>query len=546
MLRFSHHWAMALGMIIFLACTLLPAVQASAAGQPTLIWNWFGSYTAFYETADNTGQMLNVENYLTVILQDGGTKVFAVSDGTDMVAGTHYKLEGTLPTGVVLHVLKVDDTHVKIYLDGTATNHTAANNVDGLKISFLAKAFSDNNLANVTNPAMTGLGVHFYTAALSYEPNPMNFNEGPNNDGSIDPLNVLTVVLNGPEQFVEEDFVDGVQFASHHVPAGLTAKVTRLSNTRLQITLQGNAEHHDVKDSDQIEIEFLNAAFASGSAAGVVVTNTPIINVNFSNPKTLSWNTNEFVESAAGDGSIDTIVVVTLTGDNPDSFSSPNGPMADDLYKIENVPEGLTPLVYKTSDSRVEIRLNGKAVKHTAADSITNMHIYFKNAAFVGEDAGAIAGTNRSDIKVTFKDSAVVTPPVTPPSESTSVVATFTLGRATYQVNGVGFQMDIAPYMANNRTYVPVRYLAYALGLKDSDIVWEASSERVFLTKDGKTVFLQIGNMYLNNNGQSQQMDVAPEVSQDRVCLPARWVAEAFGAKVEWVQDTNTVIISKQ
>jgi len=47
--------------------------------------------------------------------------------------------------------------------------------------------------------------------------------------------------------------------------------------------------------------------------------------------------------------------------------------------------------------------------------------------------------------------------------------------------------------------------------------------------------------MYVN--GQSTRMDVSPEITNDRTFLPARWVAEALGAEVEWDENTKQAII---
>ena len=38
-------------------------------------------------------------------------------------------------------------------------------------------------------------------------------------------------------------------------------------------------------------------------------------------------------------------------------------------------------------------------------------------------------------------------------------------------------------------------------------------------------------------------MDLAPEITNGCVCLPARWAAEGFGCQVRWEEDTMTVVI---
>jgi hypothetical protein len=41
-------------------------------------------------------------------------------------------------------------------------------------------------------------------------------------------------------------------------------------------------------------------------------------------------------------------------------------------------------------------------------------------------------------------------------------------------------------------------------------------------------------------------MDLAPEITGGRLCLPARWAAESFGCQVLWEPATMTVTISSK
>jgi hypothetical protein len=46
----------------------------------------------------------------------------------------------------------------------------------------------------------------------------------------------------------------------------------------------------------------------------------------------------------------------------------------------------------------------------------------------------------------------------------------FTVGKSQYVLDGQTAAMDVAPVINDGRTLVPVRYLAYALGLTADDI----------------------------------------------------------------------------
>lgn len=119
--------------------------------------------------------------------------------------------------------------------------------------------------------------------------------------------------------------------------------------------------------------------------------------------------------------------------------------------------------------------------------------------------------------------------------------AKFVIGSNIYEVGAVPYVMDAVPYIKDSRSYVPMRYLALMLG---AEIVWSEADQTVTLNKEGETtVVFTIGSTTYTVNGESKTMDVAPEIVTDRTFLPARYVAEAFGAQVGWDAATQTVII---
>ena len=139
----------------------------------------------------------------------------------------------------------------------------------------------------------------------------------------------------------------------------------------------------------------------------------------------------------------------------------------------------------------------------------------------------------------------VVASCVTPaPDQGTTgaVAGEFRIDSNIYYVNGVAKIMEAAPYIKGNRTYVPMRYLGEILG---AEVLWDDTAKTVTLTQGETTVVFTIGSTTYTINGESKTADVAPEISNDRTMLPARYVAEAFGAKVGWDAGTKTVLVSK-
>lgn len=111
----------------------------------------------------------------------------------------------------------------------------------------------------------------------------------------------------------------------------------------------------------------------------------------------------------------------------------------------------------------------------------------------------------------------------------------FVVGQNQYFVDGKtpGVKMDAAPYISQSRTFVPVRYLANALGVTDEKIGFE--NNMVALNTEKVTAKMFIGQKKIIANDISTTIDVAPELKTGRTYLPARFVAEALSYQVDFV-----------
>jgi hypothetical protein len=108
-------------------------------------------------------------------------------------------------------------------------------------------------------------------------------------------------------------------------------------------------------------------------------------------------------------------------------------------------------------------------------------------------------------------------------------------------VNDSKITFDQPPVTENSRVLVPIRAIAEAMG---AAVDWDGTSQTNTIVKDSKTVKMQIGNNTMTVDGAPIQLDVPPKIVGDRILVPVRAIAEAFGAKVEWSGLDNTVYIS--
>lgn len=124
----------------------------------------------------------------------------------------------------------------------------------------------------------------------------------------------------------------------------------------------------------------------------------------------------------------------------------------------------------------------------------------------------------------------------------TDQVAIFKIGNGKYNINGQTIQ-DVAPYIKNDRTYLPLRFVAYSLGIGDNSIYWDQDTQTVYLSRNDKVVAVKIGANLMVVGQQSVVIDAPAEISMDRTMLPIRLIAEAFDCQVVWDNENQQAII---
>ncbi len=100
---------------------------------------------------------------------------------------------------------------------------------------------------------------------------------------------------------------------------------------------------------------------------------------------------------------------------------------------------------------------------------------------------------------------------------------------------------DAKPFIdSQGRTQTPVRFIGEALGAKVS---WDGSARKAIFEKGSKKLMIYIDKKEYEVNGKKMQMDTVALLQNDRTFVPARYVAEAFGATVRWESVIRTVYI---
>lgn len=107
---------------------------------------------------------------------------------------------------------------------------------------------------------------------------------------------------------------------------------------------------------------------------------------------------------------------------------------------------------------------------------------------------------------------------------------------APYYIDGA--DNTTAPYIKNDRTMVPMRFIAEAFG---AYVTWDGDKKQVKIQSPEAEIIMTVGLVNYTLNGEQKKTDAAAEIQNDRTFVPLRMIAEAMNKEVEW--NSNGVIL---
>lgn len=116
-------------------------------------------------------------------------------------------------------------------------------------------------------------------------------------------------------------------------------------------------------------------------------------------------------------------------------------------------------------------------------------------------------------------------------------------GDISVYYNAAEISFDVKPQIINGRTMVPIRAIFEKMG---AAVEWDQATSTATCIKGDTIVKMTVNSDVMYINGEALKMDVSPVVIDGRTLAPARYVAEAFGATVEWSQKNNAVVICSE
>lgn len=118
----------------------------------------------------------------------------------------------------------------------------------------------------------------------------------------------------------------------------------------------------------------------------------------------------------------------------------------------------------------------------------------------------------------------------------------------TKNINGIETEvkMDVAPFIKDGRTMLPLRFIAEALGFK---VEWNHAARTVILTDKEFKVEIPVNTNKIIVNGSTYYSDVKPVLKNNRTMLPVANIARALGLKdgtdILWDANSRVATITR-
>lgn len=116
------------------------------------------------------------------------------------------------------------------------------------------------------------------------------------------------------------------------------------------------------------------------------------------------------------------------------------------------------------------------------------------------------------------------------------------VGSEAASVNNKEIVLDAAPYIENDSTMVPVRFIAEAF---NGNVEYDEESTMVKIKLGEKNVEFKLDSDEMQIDGKTVKLPVPVKVVSGRTTLPLRVIMENLDMSVIWKETTKEIVISK-
>lgn len=212
-----------------------------------------------------------------------------------------------------------------------------------------------------------------------------------------------------------------------------------------------------------------------------------------------------------------------------------NDTIAKFTFKIkENAQPGKYPIsVSYDSDDVLNVNMENVEFTTKIGGVIIKAHDEQKNTSSNTHSGKKTTSTSQKSENTDYKSN---------PSTVQNNQIILTIDNKEAVVFGKTVVNDVSPIIRNDRTMLPARFVAENLGAK---VEWIEAEQKVKISSNGIEILLFINSDNAVVNGENIQLDSPAYIENDRTYTPVRFIAEKLGAKVEWNEGSQTVLITK-
>lgn len=223
-------------------------------------------------------------------------------------------------------------------------------------------------------------------------------------------------------------------------------------------------------------------------------------------------------------------------------------------------------LRFSTNPMAGDNYINGYWAYPYATITVRDAQNYYLGSGTAASDGSFSISLNRKliageTLKLTYgnknyynRTATVVVGNLKNPERLDKVVSKFVIGEKTYTETKYDItkveKMDVAPYLENGRTMLPLRYVAQSLGF---DVNWDEATKNAVFIKGSDTAVVNLYSKEIYVNGRNYMLSVQPVTVNGRIMLPVSEVGMALGLShgnygqgknIEWQASTQSVIIT--
>ncbi len=214
--------------------------------------------------------------------------------------------------------------------------------------------------------------------------------------------------------------------------------------------------------------------------------------------------------------------------------------------KIEVIDGNIDIDNFEYRDGKLQFEVKSSSTRESKI-VISNIKVTVDQFGYLGDYKGELMFNYKEADQVKIGEAVLFNATGSKPSEGDAkYVGQFIIGNPNFIITTNGINrvetFDAAPYIQNERTMMSVKAAGVAL---DAQVSYNADKKMVTVESGDTMATMTIGSKILTINGQEKEMDTAAEIRSDRTFIPLAFLAEVFGAELEWDGITKTVTLMK-